>query len=512
MSAGERDEKKTMLSLFRHSHNPAYMKRLLRLLPRLLLLAIFIMALVFTFNTITFSSQQVKVDAVEPVEVEDAAVDRLAASVRIPTLSREGRIDTAAFHLFDSFLVKSYPLVDSLLERERVNGFSYIYKWPGQNARLYPVLLMGHTDVVGVENDGMDWSVPPFAGEVKDGYLWGRGTLDDKLAILGILEAVESLLAVDYAPQRTVYLAFGHDEEVGGEKGAMAMAAIFKRRNIEFEFVLDEGGLVVENALPGCEPPVALIGLSEKGYATFDLTANVESGGHSSMPGHASAINILSESIIKLRDQPSPAKIDGPTKAMFEHVGPEMNFFNKIIFANLNWTENLIINQMSKSGATNAMLRTTLAPTILHSGFKENVIPEKATARVNTRILPGESVGSTMNYIKSVVDERVEVTLSANGHANEPPPISGMDQFGYSVLQTTVREIFPKAVVAPSLVVATTDARHYTAVSKNIYRFNPVKVERSQIGGIHGTDEKIKTSAYKNTIRFYRRLLLNACK
>ncbi|MEO1262481.1 MAG: M20 family peptidase [Bacteroidota bacterium] len=488
------------------------MKKLRRLLFRLFLLVIFIMAMVFTYNTMTFTSRQIKVDPVEPVNVEDAAVERLAAAIRIQTLSDEEQIDTAAFRLLDTFLVENYPLADSLLERERVNEFSYIYKWPGQNARLAPILLMGHMDVVGVENEGKDWSVAPFAGEVKDGYLWGRGTLDDKLAVLGILEAIESLLAVDYTPQRTVYLAFGHDEEVGGEKGAIAMAAIFKRRNIEFEFVLDEGGLVVENVLPGCEPPVALIGLSEKGYATFDLTANVESGGHSSMPGYESAINILSESVIRLRDYPSPAKIASPTKDMFEHIGPEMNLFNKVIFANLGWTEGLIINQMSQSGATNAMLRTTLAPTILHSGFKENVIPEKATAQVNSRILPGESVESTLNYIKSVVDERVEVTLSTNGHANEPPPISGMDQFGYSVLQTTVREVFPQAVVAPSLVVATTDARHYIPVSKNIYRFNPVKVERSQVGGIHGTDEKINTEAYKNTIRFYRQLLLNACK
>ena len=264
--------------------------------------------------------------------------------------------------------------------------------------------------------------------------------------------------------------------------------------------------------MPGCEPPVALVGLSEKGYATIDLTANIESGGHSSMPGHESAINVLSEAIVKLRDNPPPAKIDGPVKAMFEHVGPEMNLFNKVIFANLRWTEGLVVGQMSGSGTTNAMLRTTIAPTILNSGFKDNVIPAQAKAQVNCRILPGESVEKTMEYIRSVVDERIEVSIGKNSHPSEPPPISGMDQFGYSVIQTTIREIYPDAIVAPSLVVATTDARHYTEVSKNIYRFLPVKVTRPQIGGIHGADEKIKTSEYKNTIRFYRQLILNACK
>lgn len=488
------------------------MKKLRRLLFRLLLLAVLVLAFIFTYNTMTFSSKQVNVQAIEPMKIEDAAVERLAEVVRIPTLSYEDQIDSAAFRLLDTLILKNYPLVDSFLEKERVNEFSYILKWPGQNAHLAPILLMGHLDVVGIENGGKDWSVPPFDGVEKDGYLWGRGTLDDKLAIFGMLEAVESLLSVDYAPQRTVYFAFGHDEEVGGEHGAVAIANIFKRREIKFEFIMDEGGLVVENALPGCEPPVALIGLSEKGYVTIDLTANVKSGGHSSMPGHDSAINLLSEAIVKLRDNPSPAKIDGPVKAMFENVGPEMNFLNRIIFANLRWTEGLVIGQMSGSGATNAMLRTTIAPTILHSGFKDNVIPGEAKVQVNCRILPGESVETTLAYIRSVVDKRIDVSLGENSQATEPPPISGTDQFGYDVIQTTIREIYPEAIVAPSLVVATTDARHYTGVSKNIYRFLPVKVTRPQIGGIHGTDEKIKAEEYKNTIRYYRQLVLNACK
>lgn len=487
------------------------MKKLRRLLFKFFLMASFAIAVLFTFNTISFSSKQLKLEAVEPMKIEDAAVERLADAIRIPTVSQPGKVDTAAFRQLDTFLSQQYPLVDSFLTKERVAGFSYIYKWPGQNARLKPILLIGHMDVVGVENEGKDWSVPPFAGLIKDDYLWGRGSLDDKLAVLGLLEAIESLLSVDYSPQRTVYLGFGHDEEVGG-KGAQTIASIFERRDIDFEFILDEGSLVVEQALPGCEPPVALIGLSEKGYATIDLTARVESGGHSSMPGYESAINLLSEAVLNIRDNPSPAKIEGPVKAMFEHVGPEMSLFNKVIFANLRWTKGMVIKQMSGSPTTNAMLRTTIAPTILNSGFKDNVIPTEAKAQVNCRILPGETVASTIDYIKSIVDERIDVSLGTDSHASEPPPISGMDQLGYTILQSTIREIYPDAIVAPSLVVATTDARHYTSVSDHIYRFLPVKLSRPEISGIHGKDEKIKVEEYKNTIRFYRQLMLNACK
>lgn len=488
------------------------MKKLQRLLFRLVLLALVGMVIIFTLNTMRFSSKQVNVEKVAPIAVEGGAIERLAEAIRIPTLSYEDHIDTAAFQLLDTLLWKSFPLVDSILEKEVVNGFSYILKWPGQNVRLAPILLMAHMDVVGVEANGGDWSVDPFKGIQKDGYLWGRGALDDKLAVFGILEAIESLLAVDYSPQRTVYLAFGHDEEVGGDHGAKEIASIFKRRNVKFEFVVDEGGLVVENALPGCEPPVALIGLSEKGYVTVNLTANVKSGGHSSMPGYDSAINLLSEAIVRLREYPPPAKIEGPVKAMFDHIGPEMNFFNKILFANLRWTKGLVIGQMSKSPSTNATIRTTIAPTIVNAGFKDNVIPTQAKAQVNCRILPGESVETTLDYIKSMVDERVEVSLGPDSQASEPPPISSMETFGYSILQTTAREIFHEAIVAPFLVVGTTDARHYVEVSDNIYRFLPVKVTKPQIGSIHGVDERIAVEAYEQTIRFYRQLVLNACK
>ncbi len=488
------------------------MKKLRRLLFRLLLLGLLIFIGIFAVNTISFSSKQITVDPVEPMQIDDAAIERLAQAVRIPTVSEEGKIDTAAFRLLDTFFWESYPLVDSFLEKTRVNEFSYVLQWPGQNTRLAPILLMAHLDVVPVENGGEGWTVPPFAGTAKDGYLWGRGTLDDKLSALGILEAIELLLAVDYAPQRTVYLAFGHDEEIGGEHGAKAIAQMFEDKEIEFEFVLDEGSLVVEQALPGCEPPVALIGMAEKGYATFDLTANSSEGGHSSMPKSGSAINLLSEAIVRLRQNPAPAKIDGPLREMFDHVGPEMNFFNKILMANLNWTEGLVISQLEKSPTSNALVRTTAAPTILRSGFKDNVIPTQATAQVNCRILPDESIASTQEYLQSLVGEQVVVSLNPNVHAFEPPPISETGTLGYSVIQKTIRQVYPEAIVAPYSVVATTDSRHFTNVSKNIYRFLPVKLPREHIGSIHGIDERIGLEEYRQTVRWYRQLLLNACK
>ncbi len=489
------------------------MRKLRRLLLTSFLAGLVVLATIFTVNTIAFTSKQVSVKPVEPVSISNEAVERLALAIRFPTLSNPGQIDTAAFFQLDTFLKNSFPLVDSLLERETISRFSHIYKWPGQDARLAPILLMAHLDVVPVENQGASWSAKPFGGSISEGYVWGRGAMDDKGSACAILEAVEMLLRVDFEPERAIYIAFGHDEEIGGENGAKRIAETFRQRGIEFEFILDEGNMIVEGAMPGLAKPLALIGVAEKGYATLDLSVNLEQGGHSSMPPMGSAINVLSEALIRLRDHPSSAKMEGPLREMLETTGPEMGLFYKVLFANLKWTGGLVKWQMSKNPATNAMLRSTTAPTIISGGFKENVLPSKVTAKVNCRILPGESVKSVMNYVyKTIGDNRVVISLSKNSPASEPPFVSGTNTFGYSVLQTTIREVFPEAVVSPSLVVATTDSRHYQGVSENIYRFLPFQIPSDEIKRFHGTDERLGVEQYKQAVRFYRQLVLNVSK
>jgi carboxypeptidase PM20D1 len=337
--------------------------------------------------------------------------------------------------------------------------------------------------------------------------------MDDKGSAFAILEALEMLLQVEYEPQRTIYIALGHDEEVGGEHGAKRIAESFQQRGIEFEFILDEGGMVVENAMPGLEKPVAMIGVAEKGYATLELTVSLPEGGHSSMPPAHSAINILSNAIVRLRDHPSPAKMEGPLRDMLVTIGPEMGLVQKVIFANLNWTKGLVKWQLSRSPTTNAMLRSTIAPTMISGGFKENVLPARVSAKVNCRMLPGESVRSVMNHVyETIGDNRVVVSLSKSTPASEPPPVSSTSAYGYLILQTTIREVFPDAIVTPSLMIATTDSRHYQAVSQNIYRFLPFQISRDEIKRFHGIDERLHVEQYKQAVRFYRKLILNACK
>lgn len=488
------------------------MRKLFKILLRL---AVFIGMSVLVFmlyNALTVDSRQIVTDPVEKVEIADTAITRLSAGIRLPTVSA-GAIDSTAFRNLDTLLQVSFPLVDSLLEREQVNDFGYIYKWPGTNPRLEPILLLGHTDVVAADANDKDWAVPPFSGAIRDGCIWGRGALDDKLSVFGILEATEMLLAEGYDPERTVYFAFGQDEEVGGKKGAIPMSRFFAERGITFEYILDEGSVILKNALDGLDKPLAMIGISEKGYTTLTLTAVLENGGHSSMPPPETAVGVLAAAVTALQDNPFPSKIDGATRLFFEYIAPECAFPQKILFSNLTLTEGLITRQLSKDNTSAAILRTTTAPTMLRGGIQENVLPRRASAKVNFRILPGETVESVREYVRQIIDDkRILVEVSDPEFSNDPPPLSPTESFGFQVIQKTIGQTFPQAVTTPSLVIATTDARHYSAVSPNIYRFMPLQISRTDLKTIHGINEKIAAEGYKDMIRFYRQLIVNSCK
>lgn len=488
------------------------MRKLVRLILRLAIFAFVIIAGVATVKTVGFTSKQIPVEPVEPIAIPESAIEHLAKAVQIPTVSEENKVDTTALLNLDTLIQQAFPNVDSLLEKTYVNRFSLVYKWAGRNPKLPPVLLMGHMDVVPVESEAA-WSVPPFSGEVRDGYIWGRGTMDDKLNVFGILEATEMLLKEDYQPERTVYFAFGHDEEISGEHGAKAIAAKFEQQGIQFEYVLDEGQLIVENALPGLDAPLGMIGVAEKGYVTLNLTAKLEEGGHSSMPPKETAIGVLSKAIVKLQENPFPGKIDGATKGLLHHAGPEMNFPYNVLFANLWLTEGLLKNIFSDKPSSNALIRTTTAPTIFDGGVKDNVLPTTASAKINFRILPGETIQSVTKYVQNTIgDPRVSVAVNEAEFGQNPSPISDESTFGFRVIQKSIREIFPGTVVTPALVIGATDSRHYQPVSAQIYRFQPIQINLDDTKRFHGIDERISIENYQQAIRFYRQLILNSCK
>jgi len=467
------------------------------------LIALLVVIMVIRANT-AFEDKQVEpATDIPDVELDEAAiVERFAASLRIPTISHDDRtnFDAEAFTDFAEFLEGSFPLVHAQTERTVISDYSLVYHIAGSDPSLQPALFMGHMDVVPVDANTLErWTHPPFDGVVEDGVIWGRGALDNKLSVMSFLEATEALLRDGHKPTRSLYLAFGHDEEVGGKDGAQQIVKHFLSEGIEFEFVLDEGGLVTDGMLDFVDRPVAIIGVGEKGFVNLRLTVNAP-GGHSSQPPPQTGLGIVSRAVVKVEDNPFPAKLTY-LQLMFEHVATYSSFTNRLALGNTWLLEPVLRSQLVKDKAAAATLRTTTAATMASGSSKSNILPTQAEALINFRIIPGETSDSVRDRVVELIDdERVEVTKEM---IFEPTPISPTDSMGYQTLASMIRGFDEDILVAPYLVQGGTDARFYHPVSKNIYRFIMVRATPEVVGIIHGIDERIAVDDYLMAIRFY---------
>jgi len=457
-----------------------------------------------------FVPRQIDVAPAAPIQIDvDAAAQRLSRAIRHRTVSPVDSASQPEFERFHAFLTESFPALHKRLARETVNQHSLLYTWQGTRTELKPILLLAHMDVVPVDPASeKSWTYPPFSGQVADGYIWGRGAMDDKASVLGILEAVERLLSEGFHPTRTIYLAFGHDEEIGGANGAAKIAATLAARSVQLEYVLDEGMNILRGVIEGVNAPVALIGVAEKGYLSVELSANAV-GGHSSIPANDNAIGRISRALQRLDATPFPARLRGPTRAMFDYLGPEMGWTQKLLLANLWLFEPLVANRLSKSPLTNAILRTTLAPTTFSSGIKENVLPAQARAVINLRIMPGESTASALEHVRTAIDDP-KIKLTPLPIRMEPSAVTDLGSQSFKLVERTIRQTAPEAIVAPALLVAATDSRHYAGLTKNVLRFLPITISAADTSRYHGIDERIALTDYLRCINFYAQLIRNS--
>jgi len=485
----------------------------MKLILKLLAVALLVLVVVLVGRTLMYTDASVATPITKAALAPDTAVHdsaaaaRLARAVRIPTISwMDSGPLREPFLALHRQLEADFPLVHKTLTREIVPPYSLLYTWRGTDTTLAPVVLMGHMDVVPVEQAALGkWHHAPFAGDVAEGFVWGRGTLDDKVSVLASLEAVETLLAEGFRPARTVYLAFGDDEEVAGS-GADSIVERLRAHGIHPEFVIDEGGLVVRGMFPGVGRPIAVVGVAEKGYASVELTVDAP-GGHSSMPPRETAVGILAAGIVALERHPFPAHLSGPASAMLDVVGPSLPTGARFVFAN-RWLFNpLIARQLAAAPTTDAMLRTTTAPTMFEGSPKDNVLPQRARAVVNFRIRPGETVASVLAHVNAVIaDPRVVATVIAKS-ATEPSPVSDTGTVGYRAIAQAAHDLIPGVLVTPYLVVGATDSRHYAKITPNAYRFLPIEFEMAEVARVHGNDERIGVANYGRAIRFMRALL-----
>ena len=448
----------------------------------------------------------------ERVEIDETiAAQRLAGAVRFRTVSYASGapIDTAAFLGFHEYVRRAFPRVHSALGREPVNGLSLLYTWRGSDTTAAPLVLMGHMDVVPVPDENLkDWQHGPFSGDIADGFVWGRGTLDDKTTVLAVLEAVEHLVANGYRPKRTVYLCFGHDEEVAGRYGARAIVDTLVRRGVKPALVIDEGGVLADGNLIGLPGRAAMVGVAEKGYVSLRLTARA-AGGHSSMPPRRTAVGTLARAITVLEERPFPYRLTPPVRAMLEAMAPSMPFGQRMVIGNLWLTAPLVTRGMAASPTAAAMLHTTTAPTILDAGVKDNVLPPEASAVVNFRILSGETQESVIARVREVIADSAVTVEPTDSARMDPTRVSDPDSPGFQLIAEAIRGMVPgdAVPVLPFLLAGGTDAKYWAPHSTNVYRFLPIPLGEEDISRLHGVNERVRAADYATAVGFFVRII-----
>lgn len=409
------------------------------------------------------------------------------------------------------WLEETYPAAHAAMQKELVPGtLTLLYTWEGTAPGLKPILLMAHQDVVPVNiGTEIDWTGAPFEGEIVEGYVYGRGTIDDKGSLVALMEAAESLAASGFRPQRTIYFMFGHDEEVSGS-GAQAGIALLQSRGVEPEMALDEGFMIVDPS-PLTGKPMGFIGIAEKGYLTLEIVAT-GAGGHSSTPPRDSAAVRLARAVVALDDNQMKADFSKPPVSdLFRSAANDMPFLQKMAFANLWLFEGMIDQQMSGISAGNAMIRTTTAPTMLTGSAKENVLAQRASAMVNFRIHPNDTEEDIIAHVRAVTSgiEGIEITIGQQGIRGEgASPVSPTNNLAYAVLASVAEATAGGAPAAPGLVLGATDARYASAITPNVYRFAPAIMSPDDLTGFHGTNERLSVENMGRLATGYAQIIL----
>ncbi len=476
---------------------------------------------ILSWNYLTFPSRQLKAKPVSLLKLDSLpTLVRFVEGIRISTVSTPmSRIaNDSELHRFRDSIQKAFPTLHTPpFVRRTGKDFgdernpSMLFEWPGQEPELGAILLMSHFDVVPVEASSLSkWTHPPFSGHMDDEFIWGRGTLDCKHGVMAILEAISLLSTEGFKPKRTIFIALGHDEEIGGADGNRKIAEWFRSHRIRLHTIIDEGGCVFTE-FPGLTSPAALVGVAEKGFLTVEITANVNADkvGHSSMPPRETAVSILSSAIHRVQSSPFPARVDGGLRDTLNYLGPEMPFVKKMAISNLWLFGPLVKRSLSAKPSGDALLRTTIAPTMIEGGVSETVLPAQATAKLNLRLLPGDSIERSIDYLRrSINDPRV--SLRPLNEPREASPVSDIDSEPFRILQTTIHQVLPDVVVAPFVLVGSTDTVHYTDLCEHIFRFIPTRLSERDTQRFHGIDERISKVNYLEIISFFHQYIINA--
>lgn len=465
---------------------------------------LFVFVIIPVIRAVRFRPKKEKTYPDFPVQFdEDKAVSDLAEMIRCKTVSDtdESLEDDAEFEKFEALLPRLFPKVHETCEFTKLSKRSLLFRWKGKDSSKARV-LMAHYDVVSVEQSL--WQKPAFDAIIEDGVLWGRGTLDTKGTLNGVLQAAEQLIKDGFVPQNDIYLAFSGNEETNGY-GAPTIVEYFRQKGIRPALVCDEGGAVVEKVFPGVSEPCALIGIAEKGLCNLRFSVEGK-GGHASAPPPHTAVGVLSRACARAESKPFPSRLSKPAKEMFDTLGRRSSFAYRLIFANL-WLFGGLLNKICKKsgGELNALMRTTAAFTQMSGSKGMNVLPPRAEMIANLRIMCGESVESAKSYMEKVIaDDSVKVEVV---YGMDPSNVSETRGEAWEMMKRAISQTWQGALVSPYLMLACSDSRHYGEISDHVYRFSAMALSKEERASIHGNDERIPVEKIWRTVEFYLRLI-----
>lgn len=513
------------------TQNLTTMKKLLLAILGILIIVVAVL-LVKTYTYPFKKNTAVTSEGWKPVK-NDSALMRLSGGIKIPTVSTGslGEFNYAPFDNFKKYLKTSYPLVYQNTENTEVNTYALIFRLKGSDSSLEPILFLSHIDVVPpgdadvkskeqnifrpddkplppISKVAEDWDFEPFSGNVANGRIYGRGAIDMKGMLFSLMESMNTIIKNKTIPKRDIYLAFGFDEEVGGQKGAMQIADYFKKKGLKFDAVYDEGGLIMQKGnVAGIDSDVAVVGCAEKGFLSAKIKVK-GLGGHSSMPPMESAIGKAAVIMQRLEDHQMKPTITPLIKNFFDNIGEAMPFSSRLAISNQWLLKPLLLSQLTKNNTTNALVRTTTALTMMKGSDGTNVLSPEVEFVVNFRLLPGDTAKEVREHIAKVT-EGFDVEVEEIDNTREASAVSPANKKAYQLIEAGIKEINPGAIVTPYLTMAGTDAYKYQIVSKNIYRFMPIRINSSEQQSIHSTNEYISIENYLKMIHYFEYVMKN---
>lgn len=425
--------------------------------------------------------------------------NRLSELIKIKTVSSSESYKDE-FARFLSTLEQTFPKVFENAVVKNVDG-SLLLCLKGKTDKK-PVMFMNHYDVVEAGNG---WKYSPYSGQIVDGKLWGRGTIDTKGGLYAMFEAVEELLEDGFEFERDIYLETSANEETTGD-GARAISKYLESQGVEFHFILDEGGMIVEQPLAGTRGDFAMIGVGEKATGMVKFIAK-SSGGHSSTPGKNSPLVRIAKFMVAVENKNLfKAKISSTVCEMFRRISRKMDSPLKIVLRHPVLFSPLLRFAMPRvSNTAGAMLKTTVAFTMAKASDGDNVIPDQAYVVANIRFSHHQGGEESLAILKKLADKYDLIMEVVDG--GDKSPVCSFKSAEFRFIESAVKEVFPTALVSPYVMTGASDCRFMGNLSKNCFRFSPFKVTNEQLASIHGKDENVDVASLGTAVEFYKKLI-----